>query len=255
MKHKQINQKKDRLDKVLVFQNLAETRKKAQSLIMAGKIVVEDKRVDKAGYSVDISANIRIKGKNLKYVGRGALKLEKAIVESGVSVKKLVCMDVGASTGGFTDYLLQNGAEKVFAIDVGYGQIAWKLRQDKRVINIEKTNIRYMPFETIGEKVDIMVIDVSFISLKLVVPEVLKFLKNRSKIFALIKPQFEVGKGKIGKGGVVKDIKEIDDTIVDLSNFFKKIGLKTNSIIPSPILGAKGNQEFIAYLQTDCSTA
>ena len=249
MKSQKKKIQKERLDKVLVLQNLVPTRQKAQALILAGKVVVEDKRVDKAGHSVDINANIRLKGSGLKYVGRGALKLEAIVKKIDFDVKDLSCIDIGASTGGFTDFLLQNGAKKVYAVDVGYGQIAWKLRNDDRVINIERTNIRYMPFEKINEKLDLAVMDVSFISLKNVMPKVLEFLKNDAKIFALIKPQFEVGKEKVGKGGIVKDEKAVKETIDDLLDFFMELKLKSDCLMKSPILGTKGNQEFMIFLR------
>lgn len=240
---------KKRLDIRLVEQGLAASRQRAQALIMAGKVLVNRLPIDKPGTIVDHQAVIDIKGDDIPYVSRGGLKLEAAINGLEISVNNLVCLDVGASTGGFTDCLLQNGASKVYAVDVGYGQLAWKLRQDKRVIAIERTNIRYLPQDGLPEKVDLVTIDTSFISLKIVVPAVIKFMKEKSQVLALIKPQFEVGKGKVGKGGVVRDSKLHDEVICSLSSFFEGLCLKKQSIIPSPVLGPKGNKEFIISLK------
>jgi len=196
---KKIRPTKIRLDMLLIDKNIVKTRQHAQAVIMAGKVLVDDMPVDKAGKLICTDAKISVHQPDMPYVSRGALKIEEAIKKNNINVKGFVCLDAGASTGGFTDYLLQHGAKKVYAVDVGYGQLAWKLRQDPRVIVIERTNIRYMDFETIGEKVDLISIDTSFISLKIVIPAILKFMKDNSSILALIKPQFEVGKGKVGK--------------------------------------------------------
>ncbi len=240
--------KKKRLDLIIVEKGLAQSRQRAKALIMSGKFQVNDQPIDKPGTLVSINDDIVLKGEDIPYVSRGGLKLEKALQAFGINVEGFVCIDVGASTGGFTDCLLQNGAKRVFAVDVGYGQLAWKLRQDTRVVVIERTNIRHMPAETLPCLVDLVTIDVSFISLKIVVPAVLKFMKKDAGIIALIKPQFEVGKGKIGKDGVLRDPVLHDGVIKDLSDFFIKIGLSCESIIPSPISGAKGNREFFISL-------
>lgn len=239
---------KERLDMILIHRNLAPSRQRARSLIMAGKVFVDNRRVDKPGAGVAPDAFIIIKGEDLPFVSRGGLKLQAALDALPLSVEGLDCLDVGASTGGFTDCLLQRGARHVFAVDVGYGQLAWSLRQDPRVTSIERTNIRYMPFDKLGRRVDLVTIDVSFISLKIVVPAVLPFLKPDGRILALIKPQFEAGKGKVGKGGVVKDETVRAEVIGDLTLFFKQLGLDCGPIMPSPVLGPKGNQEYIVQL-------
>ena len=240
---------KQRLDRLLVARGLAPSRQRAQALIMAGKILVNNRTVDKAGYLVGPNDGIELKGKDIPYVSRGGLKLEGALQSFALNPSGLVCLDVGASTGGFTDCLLQNGAARIYAVDVGYGQLAWKLRQDPRVTVIERTNIRHMPTDAIAEPVDLATIDVSFISLKIVVPAVAGFLKNGAHILALIKPQFEVGKGQVGKGGVVKDANLHTRVIQSLTAFFVERGFLNESVIPSPILGPKGNREFFILLQ------
>jgi 23S rRNA (cytidine1920-2'-O)/16S rRNA (cytidine1409-2'-O)-methyltransferase len=192
---------------------------------------------------------IRLKGDDIPYVGRGGLKLEAALSHFEVSADNLVCLDVGASTGGFTDCLLQQGARRVYAVDVGYGQLAWKLRQDSRVVVIERTNIRHMAPDIVPQPVDLVTIDVSFISLRIVVPSVLRFMKTGACILSLIKPQFEVGKGHVGKGGLVKDPLLHAKVISDLSNFFSQLNLRVESAISSPIRGAKGNKEFLICLK------
>lgn len=239
---------KKRLD-VLVFESgLAESRQRAQTLIMAGAILVNDAPVDKPGAMVPEDARIQRKGEALPFVSRGGFKLEKALDVLNLDVQNAVCLDVGASTGGFTDCLLQRGAARVYAVDVGYGQLDWKLRQDSRVIPIERTNVRYISDDLLPEPFDLITIDVSFISLKIVVPAIRKFLKPDGRILALIKPQFEVGKGQVGKGGVVKDPTLHQTVIDDLSEFFRNHGLNVGPVIPSPILGPKGNREFIVCL-------
>ena len=243
-----MSKRKTRLDHAIVEKGLAQSRQRARALIMAGKVFVNNRPIDKPGAPVSSSDHIILKGNDIPYVSRGGLKLEKALQVFNISTEGLVCLDVGASTGGFTDCLLQHGATSVYAVDVGYGQMAWKLRQDPRVVVMERTNIRYLPAESIPRPVDLVTIDVSFISLKIVVPAVLKFMKKSAKILALIKPQFEVGKGKVGKGGVVRDPALHESVIKDLSDFFLKTGLSCNSVVPSPILGPKGNREFIIYL-------
>ncbi len=239
---------RNRLDVLLVEKGLCESRQRAQSLIMAGQVFVNSSLVDKPGTKFKDDAHIHIKTPDFPYVSRGALKLENALKYLEIDIHNDVCLDVGASTGGFTDCLLQFGAAKVYAVDVGYGQLSWKLRQDTRVVSMERTNIRYLSKDLIKESIDLATIDSSFISLKLVVPAVLGFLSENARILALIKPQFEVGKGRVGKGGVVKDPLLHDEVIYDLSTFFKELNLKIEAVIPSPILGPKGNKEFIISL-------
>jgi 23S rRNA (cytidine1920-2'-O)/16S rRNA (cytidine1409-2'-O)-methyltransferase len=232
----------------MLEKDLAPSRQRGQALIMAGKVLVDGAIVDKPGTSVSIDADIKVKGEDLAYVSRGGLKLAGALEALKISVQDLVCLDIGASTGGFTDCLLQNGAAKVYAVDVGYGQLAWRLRQDHRVVVIERTNIRHMPADCIPEAADLATIDVSFISLRIVVPAVLKFLKPGGQILALIKPQFEVGKGKVGKGGVIRDAALRESVVNGLIEFFHQLGLTCGPVIPSSILGPKGNQEYILRL-------
>ncbi|OQX26436.1 MAG: TlyA family rRNA (cytidine-2'-O)-methyltransferase [Desulfobacteraceae bacterium IS3] len=241
---------KKRLDMMLVEKGLAQSRQRAQALIMTGNVLVNNIPADKAGTAVSDTDMIVIRGGDIPYVSRGGLKLAAALYEFNVNPQSWVCLDVGASTGGFTDCLLQHGAKRVYAADVGYGQLAWKLRQDSRVIAIERTNIRYMPEEALPEKVDLVTIDASFISLKIIVPCVLKFMKKDAEILALIKPQFEVGKGRVGKGGVVRDAVLHQQVVDDLTGFFAQMTFCCESVIPSPIEGPKGNKEFIAYLKS-----
>ncbi|MBW2576404.1 MAG: TlyA family RNA methyltransferase [Deltaproteobacteria bacterium] len=241
--------KKTRLDLVIVEKGLVKSRQRARALIMAGKVLVNNRIVDKPGSLVYRKDDVIIKGEDIPYVSRGGLKIEKALEELNIDITGAVCLDVGASAGGFTDCLLQHGARRVFAVDVGYGQLAWKLRQDSRVVVIDRTNIRYMPAETLPEPVDLITIDVSFISLKIVIPAVIKFMKKDARIIALIKPQFEVGKGKVGKGGVVRDPVLHAGVIKSLSDFFTGKDLLIEFVIPSPILGPKGNKEFFISLK------
>jgi 23S rRNA (cytidine1920-2'-O)/16S rRNA (cytidine1409-2'-O)-methyltransferase len=233
----------------LVDKGLAASRQRARALIMAGKILVNKLPATKAGTMISEVDSIELKGGDIPYVSRGGLKLEGALNELSLNISGCTCLDVGASTGGFTDCLLQNGAVRVYAVDVGYGQMAWKLRQDPRVVTIERTNIRHMPFEMIPEAVDMVTIDVSFISLKIVVPAVTAFLRKEGFILALIKPQFEVGKDQVGKGGVVRDPKLHDRVIEDLTSFFIGTGFGCENVIQSPLRGPKGNREFFILLQ------
>lgn len=240
--------RRERLDKLLVDRGLVKSRERARSLIMAGQVVVNDHLADKAGAQVPLDAVIRLKGVDIPFVSRGGLKLARALDEFGLEVTDLVAIDVGASTGGFTDCLLQRGARKVYAVDVGYGQLAWKLRQDPRVVNLEKTNIRYLEPDALPEVPDLAVIDASFISLDKVLPPTLRLICAGATIVALIKPQFEVGKGEVGKGGVVRDEgkhREVVDSIVALA---ESLGLHVGGITESPILGPKGNREFLIHL-------
>lgn len=227
---------------------MIETREKAKAMIMAGQVEVEGSISDKPGRLVSPSADIRLKTPSLPYVSRGGLKLEAALERFSVDVEGKVVLDVGASTGGFTDCLLQHGAKRVVAIDVGYGQLDWRLRQDPRVRVVEKTNIRYITPESLGERGEGAVIDVSFISLKLVAPVVSNLLVEGAFIVALIKPQFEVGKGQVGKGGVVRDPALHQSVIEDLTAFFENLGWSSRGHIPSPLLGPKGNREFLTHL-------
>jgi 23S rRNA (cytidine1920-2'-O)/16S rRNA (cytidine1409-2'-O)-methyltransferase len=227
---------------------MAPSRQRARAMIMAGKILVNNQPVDKAGYFVSATDSIILKEKDIPYVSRGGLKLEGALQSLELNPEGCICLDVGASTGGFTDCLLQHGASRVYAVDVGYGQLAWNLRQDPRVAVIERTNIRHMAAEVIPEPVDLVTIDVSFISLKIVVPAVTAFMGRDARILALIKPQFEVGKDQVGKGGVVRDTKLHKGVIENLSAFFNAKGLSLGRVLPSPILGPKGNREFFILL-------
>ncbi len=245
--------RKKRLDLFILEKGLCDpvqSRQRIISIIMAGKVFVNNQPVDKPGTLVSADDEITIKGEDSPYVSRGGLKLEAALQTFKTDVAGLTCLDVGASTGGFTDCLLQHGASRVYAVDVGYGQLAWKLRQDSRVVVIERTNIRHMPAETLPEPVDLVTVDVSFISLRIVIPAIQKFMKKGAGILALIKPQFEVGKGKVGKGGVVRDPTLHDKVVKSLTSFFTETGLLCDSVIPSPILGPKGNKEFIMKLET-----
>jgi 23S rRNA (cytidine1920-2'-O)/16S rRNA (cytidine1409-2'-O)-methyltransferase len=242
-------EKKRRLDLLLIEKGLVKSRQRARSLIMAGKVLVNDQTVDKPGFFVSSTDTLGFRGEDIPYVSRGGLKLEAALNNFKLNASGSVCLDVGASTGGFTDCLLQHGAQRVYAVDVGYGQLAWKIRQDARVIVIERTNIRHMPADAIPEPVDLATIDVSFISLKIVVPAVAHFIKPAAFILALIKPQFEVGKGRVGKGGVVREPELHRRVITELSDFFTTIKLTPEAVYPSPLLGPKGNREFFILLR------
>ncbi len=232
----------------MLEKGLVASRQRAQAMIMAGNVLVNSQLVEKSGCLVSQDSEITLKGEALPYVSRGGLKLEKALESFELSVQGMVCLDVGASTGGFSDCLLQHGAVRVYAVDVGYGQLAWQLRQDSRVIPIERMNIRNMPLNLLPEPVDLVTIDVSFISLKIVVPAVMKFMRQPARIIALIKPQFEVGKGKVGKGGVVRDPLQHESVIDELQRFFKNSGWTALPVVPSPILGPSGNREFLIHL-------
>ncbi len=241
-------QNKERLDILVVQKGLAKSRERAKAMIMSGRVLVDNVPRDKAGSKTDVNAVITIKGEDIPFVSRGGLKLAHALKIIPVDVTDMTCLDIGASTGGFTDCLLKYGAKKIYAVDVGYGQLAWSLRKDKRVVVIERTNIRYMDFETIGEKTDLITVDTSFISLKIVVPAAEKFMKKGSRILALIKPQFEAGRNRIGKGGVVRDPALRQDIVNEIKSFFKHRGYDTGQVIQSPITGPKGNIEFIISL-------
>ncbi len=238
---------KERIDKLMFDKGLAPSRERARALIMEGKVLVNGHPAAKAGELVATDASIELKGEDIPYVSRGGLKLEAAISRFGISLTDKVAMDVGASTGGFTDVMLQQGALKVYCIDVGYGQLAWKIRQDPRVVLMERTNIRHLERDVIPKPVDIATIDVSFISLNKVVPKVVEFLKEGGEIVALIKPQFEVGKGEVGKGGIVKDPVKRQAAVQRVQGELESIGLQVVGIIESPILGQKGNVEYLIY--------
>ena len=240
---------KERLDKLLVERGLAPSRERARALIMAGLVVVDDHAVEKAGTPVPADAIIRLKGEDIPYVSRGGLKLEKALDAFGIDVSGLTLLDVGASTGGFTDCLLQRGARLVYAVDVGYGQLAWKLRTDARVVSLEKTNIRYLEPARLATVPDMAVIDASFISLDKVLPNTLRLIKDGGEIVALIKPQFEVGRGEVGKGGVVRDEKKHAAVIAAIRELAVTLGLEVLGVVESPILGPKGNREFLIHLR------
>jgi len=238
-----------RLDQLLVERNLAETRQRARSVIMAGLVRVDGAVADKPGHMVHPTASIALLGPDHPYVSRGGVKLEAAIREFSIAVQGLTILDVGASTGGFTDCLLRQGAKKVVAVDVGYGQLAWSLRNDPRVVVLERTNIRHLSILTIEEDIDGAVIDTSFISLRIVVPATLRHLKKKGFVLALIKPQFEAGKGMIGKGGVVRDAELQKRVVAELVEFFTGLGLNVRGTMESPITGAKGNREYFIYLR------
>jgi 23S rRNA (cytidine1920-2'-O)/16S rRNA (cytidine1409-2'-O)-methyltransferase len=241
--------KKERLDVLLVEKGFFDSREKAKGSIMSGTVFVEGQRSDKAGLKIDVEADIVIKGKTLPYVSRGGLKLEKAVEEFGIDLKDKTCIDIGSSTGGFTDCMLQKGANKVFAIDVGYGQLDFKLRQDPRVIVMERTNIRNVTLPDVKEQVDFISVDVSFISLKLVLPVARKLLKDNGTMVVLIKPQFEAGREKVGKNGVIRDPKIHKEVVTKVLDFIQKEEIGIAQLSFSPIKGPKGNMEFLAYLQ------
>ena len=239
---------KKRLDVLLVEQGYADSRTKAQAIIMSGQVYVDGQKADKPGISYEETVSIEVRGASCPYVSRGGLKLEKALRDFGIQPIDYVCSDSGASTGGFTDCLLQQGAKKVFAIDVGYGQLDWKIRSDPRVVVMERTNVRYVTPEQLGEPLDLSVIDVSFISLKIVLPVIKTFLKPEGQVVCLIKPQFEAGREKVGKKGVVRDPdthKEVLDGFVSLAN---ELGFRILGLTFSPVKGPEGNIEFLGHL-------
>ena len=240
---------KERLDVLLVNRNLAESREKAKAVIMSGNVFVDGQREDKAGTAFPDNVTIEVKGNPLKYVSRGGLKLEKAIEAYGISLTGKVCMDVGSSTGGFTDCMLQNGAVKVYAIDVGTNQLAWKLRQDERVLSMEKTNIRYLTPDMIPDKIEFSSIDVSFISLMKVLQPVRDLLTQQGRVVSLIKPQFEAGREKVGKKGVVRDPEIHIEVINMICDYAASIGFDCLDLNYSPIKGPEGNIEYLLYLQ------
>lgn len=245
-------EKKERIDKLLVESGLADSRQKAQALVMAGVVLVDDKRVDKSSEQFPPESKIRIKGQTeeTKYVGRGGLKLEKALAEFGVDPADMTCLDVGASTGGFTDCLLQHGAKKVYAVDVGTNQLAWKIRSDERVVAREQVNARNLQPSDFDTLFDLIVMDVSFISVTKILPALKGLLAQDGRIVVLIKPQFEVGKGEVGKGGIVREPEKHQKVVEDVVAFAQGIGLLDNGVVDSPILGADGNREFLAIFRS-----
>ena len=240
---------KERLDVLLVQRGLAPSREKAKVMIMEGNVFVTGQREDKAGTFFDDQVEIEVRGATLKYVSRGGLKLEKAVSNFGIDLEGKICMDIGASTGGFTDCMLQNGAVKVYAVDVGYGQFAWKLRQDPRVVCMEKTNIRYVTQDDIADVLDFASVDVSFISLSKVLPTVWELLSSNGESVCLIKPQFEAGREKVGKKGVVRDPKVQEEVICEVVNFARQQGFGIRNLEFSPIKGPEGNIVYLIHLQ------
>ncbi len=235
---------KARLDTLLVDRGISPSRERAKALILSGSVMVGGETVRKAGAMFPPDVEISIRGEENPYVSRGGLKLRGALAAFGIDVSGLIAIDVGASTGGFTDCLLQAGAAKVYAVDVGYGQLAWKLRQDERVVNLERTNIRFFNGSAIKDRLDIAVVDASFISLKLVIPAVISFLGENAMVLALIKPQFEAGRGEVGKKGVVRDPAVHARVIAEMETFFKSLSLEVRGVTESPLLGPEGNREF-----------
>lgn len=241
---------KDRLDKVMVERGLAESRARAQAMILAGQVIVADQRVDKPGQAIDSAAEIRVRGETLRYASRGGLKLEAALREFKIDPSDKHCLDVGASTGGFTDCLLQHGAVRVWAIDVGHNQLVWRLRNDPRVVVIEGMNARHLADEEFPEKFHIVTIDVSFISLAKILPGVAQITTDNADVIALVKPQFEVGKGEVGKRGIVSDAAKHRKVLIEIRDSAIASGLAVIAVIASPILGAEGNREFLMHLKT-----
>ena len=240
---------KERLDGLLTERGFFDSREKAKAVIMAGEVFVNGQREDKAGSKFDREAEIEVKGKVLKYVSRGGLKLEKAVEVYDLDLMDKTCIDIGSSTGGFTDCMLQNGAAKVYAIDVGTNQLAWKLREDKRVVSMEKTNIRYVTEEDIPEKADFASVDVSFISLTKVLPVAVNLLKDEAYMVCLIKPQFEAGREKVGKKGVVRDFAVHKEVIELVINFAIGLNFFIKGLTFSPVKGPEGNIEYLLYMQ------
>lgn len=238
---------KIRLDRLLVERGLVESREKAQGLILAGQILVDEQKGEKCGALVDAQAALRLLGEAPKYVSRGGLKLEGALKHFRINPDTKVCLDIGASTGGFTDCLLQHGAGKVFAVDGGTNQLDWKLRRDSRVVVLEKTNARYLTFDRIGTPAELVTVDVSFISATLILPALVSMLASPADLLVLVKPQFEVGKGKVGKGGIVRDPAQHQEAVARVSRKLLELGFSNLSSMESPLLGAEGNREFFLH--------
>ncbi|MBQ8000570.1 MAG: TlyA family RNA methyltransferase [Ruminococcus sp.] len=241
---------KKRLDILVYEKGLAESREKAKAVIMAGLVYVNNQKADKCGSSYEEDCNLEVRGPALKYVSRGGLKLEKAVASFNLDLQDVVAMDIGASTGGFTDCMLQNGAKKVYSIDVGYGQLAWKLRNDDRVVNMERTNFRKVTPDMIEDKIDFFSVDVSFISLKLILPVARQLLSDNGQGVCLIKPQFEAGRGKVGKKGVVRDKAVHTEVIAAIRDFCLECGFDVLGLDYSPVKGPEGNIEYLIHIRT-----
>lgn len=242
-----------RLDLYLTEQGLVQSRERAKALIMEGLVYLNGEKADKAGITVPDGAKVELRGSDLNYVSRGGLKLEKAFSVFPLSLTGKICMDIGASTGGFTDCMLQNGAKKVFAVDVGYGQLAWKLRTDERVVNMERTNFRYLTPEDVGEELDFASVDVSFISLKIILPVLYTLLKDGGTAVCLIKPQFEAGRDKVGKKGVVREPSVHEEVVETITDFAFQTGFSVLALDFSPIKGPEGNIEYLMYLKKEAN--
>ena len=240
---------KKRIDVLLFERGLAPSREKARTLIMAGSVYVNNQKFDKPGDTVSDDAEIEVRGSMLKYVSRGGLKLEKAMQLFPIDLNGKICMDIGASTGGFTDCMLQNGAQKVYSVDVGYGQLAWQLRQDPRVVNLERTNARYLTHEQVPEEIDFFSVDVSFISLRIILPAVRPLLRDGGQAVCLIKPQFEAGREKVGKKGVVRDRAVHEEVVETICRFALENGYSVLGLTFSPVKGPEGNIEYLVYLE------
>lgn len=240
---------KKRIDVLLFERGLAPSREKARTLIMAGSVYVNNQKFDKPGDTVSDDAEIEVRGSTLKYVSRGGLKLEKAMQLFPIDLNGKICMDIGASTGGFTDCMLQNGAQKVYSVDVGYGQLAWQLRQDPRVVNLERTNARYLTREQVPEEIDFFSVDVSFISLRIILPAVRPLLRDGGQAVCLIKPQFEAGREKVGKKGVVRDRAVHEEVVEMICRFAVENGYSVLGLTFSPVKGPEGNIEYLVYLE------
>ncbi len=239
---------KERLDVLLVERGIASSRERARAMIMEGNVLVSGVPLTKAGMMVDTDSSLELKGGDIPYVSRGGLKLEAALAHFGLDIRDAVAMDVGSSTGGFTDCMLQKGARRVYCVDVGYGQLSWSLRNDQRVVLLERTNIRHLERERVPEVIDLVTIDVSFISLRKVMPRVMEFIGENGRILALVKPQFEVGRGEVGKGGIVRDEEKRTGAVNSIREFAQGLGLKTLGVFQSPVPGQKGNIEYFLYL-------
>ena len=242
---------KERLDILLVSRGMTNSRERAKALIMEGNVLVDNVPVTKAGSMVDAEASISLRGEDIPYVSRGGLKLEAVLEHFSVTLEGVTAMDVGSSTGGFTDCMLQRGAKKVYCVDVGYGQLAWSLRNDPRVILLERTNVRHLERESIPDVIDFAAIDVSFISLQKVIPKVMEFIGDRGEILALVKPQFEVGKGEVGRGGIVRDEEKRVAALRTIEAFAVERGLRSMGSFLSPVPGQKGNREYFLYLRRE----
>ena len=240
---------KKRIDVLLFERGLAPSREKARTLIMAGSVYVNNQKFDKPGDTVSDDVEIEVRGSTLKYVSRGGLKLEKAMQLFPIDLNGKICMDIGASTGGFTDCMLQNGAQKVYSVDVGYGQLAWQLRQDPRVVNLERTNARYLTREQVPEEIDFFSVDVSFISLRIILPAVRPLLRDGGQAVCLIKPQFEAGREKVGKKGVVRDRAVHEEVVETICRFAVENGYSVLGLTFSPVKGPEGNIEYLVYLE------